>query len=71
MFRTGRFNVVRGLIGTVVAIGASVRTAATGFIFQGLGHWDDGRSRHPRHSGSDFDDGQCELWSRRLNLVAN
>jgi hypothetical protein len=36
---TGRFNLVRGFIGTVVAIGASIGTTATGFIFQGLGHW--------------------------------
>jgi MFS family permease len=36
---TGRFNLVRGFIGTVVAIGASISTTAIGFIFQGLGHW--------------------------------
>jgi MFS family permease len=36
---TGRFNLVHGFIGTVIAIAASISTAATGFIFQGLGHW--------------------------------
>jgi MFS family permease len=37
---TGRFNLVRGFIGTVVAIAASISTTATGFIFQWLGHWE-------------------------------
>jgi MFS family permease len=36
---TGRFNFVQGFIGTVIAIGASLSTAVSGFIFQGLGHW--------------------------------
>ncbi len=36
---TGRFNFVQGLIGTVIAIGASMSTAASGFIFQEWGHW--------------------------------
>jgi predicted MFS family arabinose efflux permease len=37
---TGRFNLVRGFIGTVVAIAASISTTAIGFIFQWLGHWE-------------------------------
>jgi MFS family permease len=36
---TGRFNLVRGFFGTIIAVAASISTAATGFIFQGLGHW--------------------------------
>jgi len=36
---TGRFNLVRGFIGTVIAIAASISTTATGFIFQGVGQW--------------------------------
>lgn len=36
---TGRFNLVRGSVGTLIAIAASISTAATGFVFQGLGHW--------------------------------
>ncbi len=36
---TGRFNLVRGSIGAVIAIAASISTAASGFMFQGLGHW--------------------------------
>jgi MFS family permease len=36
---TGRFNFVQGLIGTIIAIGASMSMAVSGFIFQGLGHW--------------------------------
>jgi hypothetical protein len=35
---TGRFNLVRGFVGTAIAIAASISTGATGFIFQGLGH---------------------------------
>lgn len=35
---TGRFNLVRGFVGTVIAIAASISTGATGFIFQDLGH---------------------------------
>jgi len=34
---TGRFNLVRGFFGTVIAIAASISTAVSGFIFQGLG----------------------------------
>jgi MFS family permease len=37
---TGRFNLVRGSVGTLIAIAASISTTATGFIFQGLGHWE-------------------------------
>ncbi len=37
---TGRFNLVRGSVGTLIAIAASISTAATGFIFQELGHWE-------------------------------
>jgi ABC-type uncharacterized transport system substrate-binding protein len=37
---TGRFNLVRGSIGTVIAVAASVSTTATGFIFQMFGHWE-------------------------------
>ncbi len=36
---TGRFNFVQGFFGTIIAIAASISTAATGFIFQELGHW--------------------------------
>jgi MFS family permease len=36
---TGRFNLVRGFIGTLVAIAASISTAASGFIFDALGQW--------------------------------
>ena len=37
---TGRFNLVRGTVGTLIAIAASISTTATGFIFEGLGHWE-------------------------------
>jgi MFS family permease len=37
---TGRFNLVRGSIGTLIAVAASVSTTATGFIFQTFGHWE-------------------------------
>jgi MFS family permease len=36
---TGRFNLVQGFIGTVIALAASASVAATGFIFQALGQW--------------------------------
>jgi MFS family permease len=36
---TGRFNLVRGSVGTLIAIAASISTTATGFIFQELGQW--------------------------------
>lgn len=34
---TGRFNLVQGFIGTVIAIAAAISTGATGFIFEQLG----------------------------------
>jgi MFS family permease len=37
---SGRFNLVRGFVGTLIAIAASISTTATGFIFEGLGHWE-------------------------------
>jgi MFS family permease len=37
---TGRFNLVRGSVGTLIAIAASISTTATGFIFQELGQWE-------------------------------
>ena len=37
---TGRFNLVRGFIGTLIAIAASISTTATGFLFEALGHWE-------------------------------
>jgi len=36
---TGRFNLARGVVGTLIAIAASLSTAATGFLFQSFGHW--------------------------------
>jgi MFS family permease len=36
---TGRFNLVRGFIGTLIAIAASISTTATGFLFEVLGNW--------------------------------
>jgi MFS family permease len=35
---TGRFNLVQGFIGTVIAIAAAISTAASGFLFEKLGH---------------------------------
>jgi hypothetical protein len=37
---TGRFNLVRGAVGTLIAIAASISTTATGFLFEGLGQWE-------------------------------
>jgi MFS family permease len=37
---TGRFNLVRGFIGTLIAIAASINTTATGFLFEALGNWE-------------------------------
>src|SRR5215472_13458996 len=37
---TGRFNLVRGFIGTLISIAASISTTATGFLFEALGHWE-------------------------------
>jgi MFS family permease len=36
---TGRFNLARGVVGTLIAIAASLSTGATGFLFQSFGHW--------------------------------
>ena len=36
---TGRFNLVRGFVGTIIAISASISTGVTGFIFEKLGDW--------------------------------
>ncbi len=36
---TGRFNLTRGVVGTLLAIAASISTAATGLLFQSFGHW--------------------------------
>jgi hypothetical protein len=36
---TGRFNLVRGALGTLIAIAASISTTATGFLFEALGNW--------------------------------
>ena len=35
---TGRFNLVQGFVGMVIAIAASISTATTGFVFQQVGH---------------------------------
>ncbi len=35
---TGRFNLVQGFIGTVIAIAAAISTGASGFVFQQIGH---------------------------------
>ena len=37
---TGQFNLVRGAIGTLIAIAASISTTATGFLFEALGNWE-------------------------------
>jgi MFS family permease len=37
---TGRFNLVRGFVGTVTAIAASISTGVTGFVFDRLGNWE-------------------------------
>jgi MFS family permease len=36
---TGRFNLVRGFIGTLIAVAASISTATTGLLFEVLGNW--------------------------------
>src|SRR5262249_55640944 len=36
---TGRFNLVQGAIGTVIAFAASLSTGVSGFLFQALGYW--------------------------------
>jgi MFS family permease len=35
---TGRFNLARGMVGTLIAIAASISTGASGFMFQIFGH---------------------------------
>ncbi len=35
---TGRFNLIQGFIGTVIAVAAAISTGASGFIFERLGH---------------------------------
>jgi MFS family permease len=35
---TGRFNLVQGFIGTVIATAAAISTGASGFVFQRVGH---------------------------------
>jgi hypothetical protein len=35
---TGRFNLVQGFIGTVIAIAAAISTGASGFLFEKFGH---------------------------------
>ena len=35
---TGRFNLVQGFIGTVIAIAAAISTGASGFVFEKFGH---------------------------------
>src|SRR5215469_6163420 len=35
---TGRFNLVQGFIGTVIAIAAAISTGTTGFVFEKFGH---------------------------------
>jgi sugar phosphate permease len=35
---TGRFNLVQGFVGTVIAIAAAISTGASGFVFDRLGH---------------------------------
>ena len=35
---TGRFNLVQGFIGTVIAIAAAISTGASGFLFERVGH---------------------------------
>jgi len=35
---TGRFNLIQGFIGTVIAVAAAISTGASGFVFEHLGH---------------------------------
>ena len=35
---TGRFNLIQGFIGTVIAIAAAISTGTTGFLFEKFGH---------------------------------
>jgi MFS family permease len=35
---TGRFNLIQGFVGTVIAIAAAISTGASGFVFEKVGH---------------------------------
>jgi MFS family permease len=35
---TGRFNLIQGFIGTVIAIAAAISTGVSGFLFEQVGH---------------------------------
>jgi MFS family permease len=35
---TGRFNLIQGFIGTVIAVAAAISTGTTGFLFEKFGH---------------------------------
>jgi MFS family permease len=35
---TGRFNLIQGFIGTIIAIAAAISTGASGFVFENVGH---------------------------------
>ena len=35
---TGRFNLIQGFIGTVIAIAAAISTGGSGFVFENIGH---------------------------------
>jgi hypothetical protein len=35
---TGRFNLIQGFIGTVIAIAAAISTGGSGFVFENVGH---------------------------------
>ena len=35
---TGRFNLVQGFIGTIIAIAAAISTGTSGFVFEQVGH---------------------------------
>jgi MFS family permease len=35
---TGRFNLVQGFVGTIIAVAAAISTGASGFVFEQLGH---------------------------------
>jgi MFS family permease len=36
---TGRFNLARGIVSTLIGIAASASTALTGYVYQAFGHW--------------------------------
>jgi MFS family permease len=35
---TGRFNLIQGFVGTVIAVAAAISTGASGFVFENVGH---------------------------------